>query len=381
MLLLWLAGCCLRLTVLAIPPVIPMIHESLRMTQAQVGALVSLPVLLFSMAAVPGSLLIARFGAVRVLAGGIALTGIASAWRGAAFDLGTLFAATFVMGIGIAFMQPALPAVLRERLPLHVAVGTAVFSNGLLVGEALPASLTIPFLLPALDNNWRLAVLAWSLPVVAIAAAVWWGFGSGARKKMEGLNLWWPDWRSPVTWRLGFIAGGSSSLYFATNAFLPDYLHAIGRPDLVGDALSSLNWVQLPASFILLAFSRQLMLRRWPFVATGLLATIAMAAMLVTQSEWIIFWAGIIGFCTAFVLILTLALPPLLAAAGDVPRVSAAMFAIGYLCALVTPIVGGFAWDVTGRPWTAFVPAGAFGLVIAALSAGWQMGARQPVPA
>lgn len=46
----------------AIPPVIPMIHASL-MTQAEVGALVSLPVLLFSIAAVPGAMLIARFGA------------------------------------------------------------------------------------------------------------------------------------------------------------------------------------------------------------------------------------------------------------------------------------------------------------------------------
>lgn len=37
--LLWLFGICLRLTVLAIPPVIPMIHESLKLSQTQVGAL------------------------------------------------------------------------------------------------------------------------------------------------------------------------------------------------------------------------------------------------------------------------------------------------------------------------------------------------------
>jgi CP family cyanate transporter-like MFS transporter len=370
---LWLAGICLRLTVLAIPPVIPMIHESLRLTQAQVGALVSLPVLLFSIAAVPGSLLIARFGAVAVLTGGIALTGIASALRGASFDLVTLFATTFLMGIGIAIMQPALPAVVRERVPARVGLGTAVFSNGLLVGEGLSASLTIPYVLPAVGDSWRLSLVVWSIPVLVIALLSWRAFPAmPARTNAGAKKLWWPDWHSPLTWRLGFIAGGSSSLYFATNAFLPDYLRGLGRPELIGPALSALNWVQLPASFLLIAFNDRLMLRRWPFIATGILATVSMVGLCTADSAWLVFWSGIIGFCTALVLILTIALPPLIVEQDDVHRVSAAMFAIGYLCALVTPVLGGWAWDVTGMAWTAFAPAGAFGLVIAALAVGLQ---------
>ncbi|TMB09688.1 MAG: MFS transporter, partial [Deltaproteobacteria bacterium] len=140
--LLWLFGLCLRTTVLAVPPVIPMIHQSLALSQAEIGALASLPVLLFSFAAVPGSILIARFGAFRVLVGGILLTGLGSALRGAAPDAAMLFAATFVMGIGIAIMQPSLPPVVREWVPRKIALGTAVYSNGLLMGEALAASLT-----------------------------------------------------------------------------------------------------------------------------------------------------------------------------------------------------------------------------------------------
>jgi len=370
--LLWLAGICLRLTVLAIPPIIPMIHESLHLSQAQVGALVSLPVLLFSIAAVPGSLLIARFGPAPVLTASVLLVGATSALRGAAFDLPTLFATTFAMGVGIAIMQPALPALVRERLPKRIGLGTAVFSNGLLVGEALSASLTIPYVLPWVGNSWRLSLVAWSIPVFIIALLSWRGFRPNETLRRRGSRLWWPDWRSPLTWRLGFIAGGSSSLYFATNAFLPDYLHRIGHPELVGSALSALNWVQLPASFLLLLFPDRLMFRRWPFIATGALATTAMVGLATGSASWLVFWSGIIGFCTAFVLILTLALPPALVAQDDVPRVSAAMFAIGYLCALVTPILGGLAWDLTGVPWTAFAPAGSFGIVIVALSVGWE---------
>ncbi len=124
-------------------------------------------------------------------------------------------------------------------------------------------------------------------------------------------GAWWPDWRSPLTWRLGFIAGGSSSLYFAVNAFLPDDLRRLGRADLIGPALSALNWVQIPASIALLAFQRHLMMRRWPLVATGALATVSDGRRGDgAPARWIVFWAGIIGFCTALILILSLALPP-----------------------------------------------------------------------
>src|SRR5262245_54520024 len=115
--LLWLFGICLRITVLAIPPVIPQIHDSFALSQSAVGALTSLPVLLFSFAAIPGSLLVARFGAAHALAAGILVCGVASALRGAGDHVGILFGATFAMGVGIAVMQPALPAVVRDWVP------------------------------------------------------------------------------------------------------------------------------------------------------------------------------------------------------------------------------------------------------------------------
>jgi CP family cyanate transporter-like MFS transporter len=350
-----------------------MLHESLRLTQAEIGALASLPVLLLSFAALPGAFLIARFGAASVLIGGILLAGVAGALRGASFDSATLFATTFAMGVGIAVMQPAFPSIVRAWIPQRVGLATAVYSNGLLVGEAISASLTIPLMLPLVGGNWRWSLVGWSVPVFAIAAVAIAHARAPERRAETGparTGAWWPDWRSPLTWRLGFIAGGCSSLYFATNAFLPDDLRHSGRADLIGAALSALNWVQIPASFALLALSGKLMLRRWPLVAAGALATVAMIGVATTSGAWIVFWSGIIGFCTAFILILTLALPPMLVDPAHVHSVSAAVFAIGYLCAVVTPVIGGFAWDLTGSPWTAFAPAGSFGLVIVALSLG-----------
>lgn len=370
LLLLWLVGLCLRMTVLAIPPVIPEMHASFAMSQAAVGALTALPVLLFSFAAIPGSLLVSRFGPAHVMTAGIFITAAAGAARGLAPGLPALFLATFVMGFGIAIMQPALPAVVREWTPRRVALGIAVYSNGLLVGEALSASLTIPIVLPMTGGDWRLTLAAWSIPVAifgVLAAMETWRRheprGTGAPK------AWWPDWRDPLTWKLGLLSGYASALYFGTNAFLPDYTAAHGRPDLLNAALSALNWVQMPASLLMLLFADRLTLRRWPFLVLASISIVAVSGMLLLPIGTVAWWAGVLGFCNAFLLILTMALPPLIGAAGDVHRLSAAMIAIGYLTAFLVPLLGGLVWDVTGLPASAFAPILVFGAAALFLAA------------
>ena len=74
LLLLWLAGNGLRITILAVPPVIPLIRTDLGMSETQVGILTGLPQVLFAGTAVIGSLLIARFGALATLIAGLFAT-------------------------------------------------------------------------------------------------------------------------------------------------------------------------------------------------------------------------------------------------------------------------------------------------------------------
>ena len=109
LLLLWLAGVALRLTILAVPPVIPRIHDELNLSATQIGILTGLPSMLFAFAAVPGSLLIARLGIRTALIVGLALTAIAGALRGALPDVSWLFFMTMAMGAGVAIMQVTMP--------------------------------------------------------------------------------------------------------------------------------------------------------------------------------------------------------------------------------------------------------------------------------
>ncbi len=103
--LLWLAGVALRLTILAVPPVIPLIHDDLSLSATQIGILTGLPSMLFAIAAVPGSLLIARLGVGTAMIVGLALNAVGGALRGALPDVAWLYAMTIVMGAGVAIMQ------------------------------------------------------------------------------------------------------------------------------------------------------------------------------------------------------------------------------------------------------------------------------------
>src|SRR6266567_2005466 len=258
-LLLWLAGIGLRITILAVPPVIPLIRTDFGMSETQVGILTGLPPVLFACTAVLGSLLIARFGALKTLLVGLFTTAAGSVLRGAAPEMLTLYAATIVTGFGVAIMHPSLPPLVRAWAPHRIGFGTAVFTNGLLVGEILPVALTIPLLLPLLGNSWRESFLVWAVPVALIALIIMLlAPRPPASRQAKAPQRWWPDWSDPLIWRLGIALGSVNATYFTTNAFLPDYLHHVGRADLVSAALKALNVGQIPASFLLLVVAGRL---------------------------------------------------------------------------------------------------------------------------
>jgi CP family cyanate transporter-like MFS transporter len=357
--------------VLATPPVIPALHADLHLSETQIGWLSSLPPMLFAIAAVPGSLLIARFGLIPALLAGLLLTALGGAARGAIPDATFLFASTMVMAAGVAIMQPILPPLVRAWFPKAIGFATAVYTTGLLIGEILPAALTIPLVLPLIDNSWRLSFSVWSIPVLltALIVAIYAPRLGGLRSTVPAANrLWWPDWRRPLIWQLGLILGSVNAIYFVSNAFLPDYVIAQGRPDLVGAALTALNIGQLPAAFVMLGLAGSLVTRPWAYAASGLASLLALIGMVMSHGVGIVVFAGLLGFTDALTLILALALPSMLSAPDDVHRTSAGMFTISYSCAMLLSIVGGWLWDLTAMPVASFAPVALCAIVIVALA-------------
>jgi MFS transporter, CP family, cyanate transporter len=373
---LWLAGADLRVTVLAVPPVLPLIHREFGLSERAIGALSGLPPLLFGLAAVPGSLVIARLGARRAAIAALLLIAAASAARGIGSSVTMLFAMTFVMAAGVAVMQPALPTLVAGWFAGRPGFATAVYANGLLIGEAAPAVLTIPFVLPLVGESWPASLAVWTIPVAVTAGLMVLCPNEAASTASKSASppppaRWWPDWRRVETWQLGLMVGGTGGLYFASNAFIPDYLYAIGRPDLVTAELGALNLGQVPASLLLLVMWRWLD-GKAAIIGMQIVGLLGIAILLTAGPELGVIGAGVIGFCCAFTLIIALALPPQLAAAADVHRLAAGMFAIGYTFSCLVPPVGGAIWDMTGYPAAAFFAAAGAAVIVVAAALGFR---------
>jgi CP family cyanate transporter-like MFS transporter len=382
LILLWLAGTGLRITLLAVPPVIPLIHAELHLTETEIGTLGTLPSLLLAAVAIPGSALIARFGARAALVIGLLLVGFGSAARGAAIDIITLYLTTIITAAGVAIMQPSMPPLVRNWLPRRVPVATAVYTNGLLIGETLAVGLTLPLVLPLADGSWRLSFVYWGVPAVLTTALILLFAPRAAPRNAATVPLrWWPNWRDKQLWRLALCLGCINTCYFATNTFLPDYLTAIGHGEQISAALTSLNFCQLPASFIMLGVAPRLVRVPAAYVTVGVLNLIAIIGM-ATMPGWpVIAWAGLLGFAGAAGLILVLALPPLLSAPEDVHRLASAMFTISYPCAVLMSVLAGYLWDMTQISWIAFVPIGFAAAALAILPLGIDLRTKPRAPA
>jgi MFS transporter, CP family, cyanate transporter len=364
LLMLWLGGVDIRLTMLAVPPLIPLIHRDLHLDEKAVGALVSGPVLLLAVAAVPGSLLIARLGARGALLAGLGSVAVFGALRGYGPSVPVLFTSTFLMGVGVAVTQPAFPSLVREWFPRRIAIATAVYSNGILIGETLPTALTTPVgALPLAHGDWRWALVFWSAIVCVSAIAI--GFYAPARvRDVARIARWWPAWRQHQTIRIGIVMGMASATYFGANAYIPDFLDQTGRHDLISPSLAVLNASQLLTAPAVALWPR-LMTGRGGFVGSAVLMAIAQAGLVFTPGAGVVAWAFVLGFSTALAFVVVLSVPPRVAPPGDVASMSAAIFTIQYATAFAVPLIAGALWDASGQAVLAFVPGIVAGVVMA----------------
>ncbi len=358
--LLGLSGIALRIPILAVPPLLPLIHHDFHMSETQVGALVGMPLALFAIAAVPGSLLVARFGARTTLLGGLLIAAFASGARGMADGLWMLYLASMLMGLGVAVMQPALPRLVREWVPERIALGTVVYSNGMMLGALIPIALTFPLVMPLVDQNWRFDFLVWAVPVLLVAVLLAVAMPKMPRGETQAHmpDKWWPDWKSPLIWMLGLTFASNNSMYFALNGMLPDFLTETGRPELIGSALLWLNLSQIVALVLMPWIAHKLLHRAWPYLVCGPLALLGVVGIAFLDGTWVLASATLTGVASAITFGPTLALAPALSLPNDAHRTAAGTFTIAYGCAVIIPVLCGALWDYSGIARLALVPIG-----------------------
>ncbi|MRH77360.1 MFS transporter [Spiribacter sp. C176] len=372
LILLWAAGLYLRLTVMVAPPLAPIIADELQLSQTGLGALTTVPILMLAIASLGAAWVISRIGARQTLI--IALLGVVlmSSLRSFASAATLLFIASALMGLAIAAMQPALPTLLGAWWPSRLALGTAVYMNGMLMGEVVGSTLTLPLIMPLVGNDWRAAIIFWSLPgLIPALGILLLTRGRGVATNAPGSSArWMPDWRHPLVWRLGGLLGASGCLFFGTNAYLGAVLQGRDESHLIAIGLILLNGSQLIASVLMFWFSRYWLGRAKPLIT---LLSVGLIGLI-----WFIFlpgWLGLAalgpaGVAAGMVLILLMGLPPVYRQGMATAGLAAGMFTIGSIVNFVVPLFGGFLADLTGQLNWVLLPIAAYVLISLPLARG-----------
>lgn len=369
--LIVLAGFNLRAIILAVPPVLPFIQRDLQLSYTETGLLTALPTLVLGCASWFSGLLAERIGPRACVTIGLVLLAVGSILRAFWPTVFSLFLFTVLLSLGIAVAQTAAPILTRRWFPLHIGIVSALFTDGLIIGETAGAGITVPLMGQVFGKDaWATTFIFWGVPVVVLLALWLWltppasATGSASRPLREGVSV-------PTTTQdgapsikparvnrlhLGIMLGANSLIYFGMNGWIAPYNQAIQHAELTPFSLTVLNAAQLPVSLGVTFFAQRLAGRRWPFVATGVICAVAIAGWVFTPAELEPLWAALLGGSSAFVFTLGIALPPLLAKPNEVARLTGLTLSLTYIVAFVGPFVGGQLWDILHLPAVAFLP-------------------------
>ena len=348
---LWLVGWTLRLTILAAPPLATHIADAFGLGETGIGSLTMLPVVAVAFGAIPAALIITRFGIRAAIVGGLLVMALASTARAYVPSTVMLFLFSLLMGLGIAVFQTALPAATRIWTPTHVALGNAVFLNGMMVGELSGAGLTLPLILPLAGGDWRMALVLWAIPVVAVALLVALVRSPSIHDEpgqASHCNLATqtslPRWNDARVWQYGLLLAGSIVAFFVINAFVGTILRDREETYALGWLLFAYNATPLLASIMVLTRPKWIGARQ-PILISALLTVIGLAGFTFLSGwlSWIT--AFISGLAATVELILLASLPAIIAKASAVTRLNAGMTLIGYGIAFILPLMGGWLAD------------------------------------
>lgn len=357
--LITLVGFNLRSVLLGVPPVLPLIQHDLGLSYTLTGFLTALPVLVLAVGAWPSGLLAERIGARLSVSIGLGLLATGTLLRAFRLSIPSLFFFTLILSIGITMSQTAVPVLIRRWYPKQIGLVSALFSDGLILGEAVAAGITVLIMVRFLGNDaWSGTFVFWGLPIVALFAL--WLFLAPpgparvirprfSRHHATPKSL---DVNAPIKQKrvnalhLGILVGGGSLIYFGMNAWIASYNQALHQSYVTPAALLSLNAAQLPVSIGVTFVAQHIAGRRWPFIAAGIISALTIVGWIFTPAELQPLWAALLGGSGALVFTLGIALPPLLAAPQEVGRLTGITLSLTYGVAFVGPFIGGALWDL-----------------------------------
>jgi CP family cyanate transporter-like MFS transporter len=278
-----------------------------------------------------------------------------------------LFLVTFALGVGVAFAQTLLPAVVKQRFAARAMLVTGAYALSINLGALLGASLSAPAV-HALHGSWAGSLALWSL-FAPLAVAAWAFLARGVCDRApEAVRpaLRRLPWGSATAWKLTAYMGGLSVIYIVQLTWLAPRYEDLGYSDSrAALVLTTFTGAQIVSGLLVPPLAHRGRDRRpWLALTTALVGVSALGVGLTGDwAPWL--WAAVggLGMGGAFPVALTLFVD-FASTPEESSRITAMVFSVGYLIASGGPALAGAIRDLTGSLAVPFVLLGVLAFVM-----------------
>jgi len=351
----WLLGFSMYGALLCIPPMVHIIREEFDITYAQVGFLISLPLGVLAVAAIPAGMLADRIGIKKATMIGAAMMAVGGFLRGAVSDYTLLYLFTGLFGLGFTLVFPNLPKIAsawfsREK----VGVATGIYTTGIALGGTIPYVITLPILLP-ITNTSQGVFYFWAIPAIA-AFILCWIVGDEPPHTEEQSRTVSRDRNAPLRmlrdrnlWLAALLMFANSVHFCVWVSWTPSLMVLKGATPELASAITSIRgWAGLPAMFLAPLFSYKIGLRK-PFLwGSGLLLAFAAIWAIYISVPWGWLLMVLVGVLISGSFSMILVLPAELSRRSAIGSASGMILSIGYLGGLIAPWLAGYLFDISG---------------------------------
>jgi CP family cyanate transporter-like MFS transporter len=223
-----------------------------------------------------------------------------------------------------------------------------------MVGSALALAITIPLILP-ITNTFHGVFFFWSIPSI-IAAILWWKLVKEPPRSNihnEPTSRYKPMLlqvlKNKSLWLVAALLVLENSFFFNWVGWAPALIMLKGgTPEIAGLLTSIVQWVGIPTVILMPRLAYKLGVRK-PFIWLPSIIT-AIAAWGAIYTDLSLMWLNVllVGIADSTRIVVLLALPVELMPGEKVGTASGLVLSIGYLGAIIGPLIGGRILDITG---------------------------------
>lgn len=383
---------CLRAPFTGVGAIAGIITDDLGINSGSMGVLTTIPLVAFAVLSMGAGKAGSKAGIPKVLIAASTVLTIGIILRSMA-GLPGLYIGTALIGIGIAFGNVLVPAIIKDKFPDKIGIMTGTFTTVMTVMSGVSAGVGMQI---AIRAGWKPALLVWIIP--ALAAVITWMLekfskdyeelvsldeavetGSEIAAESLGVKI---DKKAGIrtrdiikkssTWWVALFMGVQSLIFYCMVAWVTTIMQSKGFSLSEATFLNTMYmWLGIPGSFLLPIIAGRRKSQTGIALAMGVPNVISMILIMVSGSLPVVAVSIMVtGLFQGGYFSLAMAMFGLKTSSGqEASLLSGFSQSIGYLLAAIGPTLLGATFDLSGGWTIALVLLVIFGILMTIFAA------------